>query len=367
MLAITKGIWGGAQKYVFQLATSLPPEKYEVSVVCGAGGTLPEKLAGKNIKTFVVGTMSRDISFSGEIKSFFALLKILKKEKPDVLHLNSSKMGLVGGTAGRLCGVSRIIFTAHGLASNEDRPFLSRKFFLFLHRLTILLSHVTIAVSEKTKRDLSGLPFASRKIFVVHNGVEKISFEEKSAARKILSDLAGAEQTEIIVGTISELHKNKGLDFLILACAGLPDNVSIYIIGDGEEKNNLAGMIKKLGLQKKVFLPGRVENAGKFLKAFDIFTLTSRTEALPYAVLEAGLAGLPVIASHVGGIPEIIENEKSGILVPAGNIAEISKSLKNLVLEPQKRDSLGQALQEKVEQYFSLQKMITETEKFYIK
>jgi glycosyltransferase involved in cell wall biosynthesis len=274
-------------------------------------------------------------------------------------------MGLVGGAAGRLCGIPQIIFTLHGLASNEDRPFLSRKFFLFLHWLTILLSHVTIAVSEKTKKDLRGLPFVRRKIFVVHNGVEKINFEEKIAARKYLAELAQTEPTEIIIGTISELHKNKGLDFLISACLNLPEETTVYIVGDGEEKSNLSKQIEKLGLEKKVFLLGQVENAKKYLKAFDIFTLTSRTEALPYVLLEAGSAGLPVVVSRVGGIPEIIENEKSGILAEAGNVSEIAKSLKNLVLEPQKRAELGHALQEKVDRDFSLQKMIEETEKIY--
>ena len=365
MLCITKGFWGGAQEYVYTLATSLPREKYDVSVVCGAGQTLSEKLSEKNIKTFVIGTMSRDISFWNEIKSFFRLCKIIKSRKPDVLHLNSSKMGLVGGVAGRLMGVPEIIFTAHALASNEDRAPLTRKFFLFLHWLTIILSSTTIAVSQKTKSDLDGLPFIGRKIFVIHNGVEKINFETKDTAQKYLVDSVHTAPSEIMIGTVSELHKNKGLDFLIWASVGLPDNVSVFIIGDGEERKNLETLIKNLGLQKKVFLAGRISEARRFLKAFDIFTLTSRTEALPYALLEAGLSGCAVVASRVGGIPEIIENEKSGILVEAGNIAEISKSLKNLVLEARKREILGKALQEKIEQEFSLQKMISETEKFY--
>lgn len=370
ILAITKGIWGGAQEYVFTLATSLPPEKYDMSVVCGAGGTLDEKLREKNIKTFVIGTMSRDVSFFTEFKNLFELIKILKKEKPDVLHLNSSKMGGIGVVAGKIAGVPKIIFTGHGWGFNESRPWIVRKFFLFLHWLTILLSHTTIAVSEKTKNDLSGLPFVGRKVFVVHNGVSPIDFFNKQTAREKLEEVSRTvldtgDTEKIWIGTISELHKNKGLDFLISACCDLPGNVSVFIIGDGEEKNNLEKMISDFGLQEKVFLLGRVENAAKFLKTFDIFTLTSRTEALPYALLEAGLAGLPVVASRVGGIPEIIENEKSGILVEVGNAAEITKSLKNLALEPQKRVSLGATLREKVEREFSLQKMISETEKFY--
>jgi len=372
MLAITKGFWGGAQEYVFTLATSLPPEKYDVVVVCGAGGTLVEKLREKNIRVIQMSTFKRDISFFTEFKHLFALIKILKKEKPTVLHLNSSKMGGIGGVAGRLCGVPKIIFTGHGWGFNESRSWIARKFFLFLHWLTILLSHTTIAVSEKTKNDLFGLPFVSHKIFVIHNGISPINFLDKQTAREKLADMSrvplGIVGTEKVwVGTISELHKNKGLDFLISASTDLPDNVSIFIIGDGEEKNNLEKMISELGLQEKVFLLGRVENAKKYLGALDIFTLTSRTEALPYALLEAGLAGLPVLASRVGGIPEIIENEKSGILVEAGNITEIAKSLKNLVLEPQKRASLGNALQQKVESEFSLEKMLSETKDFYTK
>ena len=108
-------------------------------------------------------------------------------------------------------------------------------------------------------------------------------------------------------------------------------------------------------------------DAERFLPGFDIFLLTSLKEGLPYTILEAGLAGLPVIASNVGGIPEIITNDVSGILVEAGNIDQIAKSLKNLVLEPQKRDPLGTNLKQKVEKDFSLHKMISETEEIYTK
>ena len=118
--------------------------------------------------------MSRDIYFFGEIKSFFALLKIIKKEKPDVLHLNSSKMGLVGGLCGRLCGVPKIIFTAHGLASNEDRSVLSRKFFLFLHWLTILLSDThNRRFGENKKRFGPGCRLSAEKFLSFTTASEK--------------------------------------------------------------------------------------------------------------------------------------------------------------------------------------------------
>jgi glycosyltransferase involved in cell wall biosynthesis len=274
-------------------------------------------------------------------------------------------MGLLGGLSGRLCGVPKIIFTAHGLASNEDRAFLSRKFFLFLHWLTIALSHTTIAVSRKTKSDLDKLPFISQKIFVVYNGIEKINFEPKFAAQKYICDLAKTEPSPLMIGTISELHRNKGLDFLISACKSLPDGVSVYILGDGEEKEKLSGMVEELGLQKKIHMLGRVEDASKYLKVFDIFTLTSRTEALPYAVLEAGAAGCAVLASRVGGIPEIVENGESGILVTPGDIPEIERALNFLIQKKEKRQGFGEHLREIVEREFSASEMVSRTEKFY--
>jgi glycosyltransferase involved in cell wall biosynthesis len=370
LMAITKGFWGGAQEYVFSLATGLPSEKYAVTVLCGEGENLPEKLAEKNIRVLRIETISRDISFFTEFKNLFELIKILRKEKPDVLHLNSSKIGGLGALAGKMAGVPKIIFTGHGWAFNESRPWISRKFFLFLHWLTIILSDTTIAVSQKTKNDLGKLPFVKNKIFVVHNGISPIDFFEKQTAREKLiemsrSDLDIGDSDKIWIGTISELHKNKGLDFLISACQSLPENVSIFIIGEGEERKNLENQITKLGLQNKIHLLGRVENARKYLKAFDIFTLTSRTEALPYTILEAGLAGLPVVASRVGGIPEIIENNENGILVSPGNISEISNALNFLIAKKEKLKSFGLHINQIIATKFSINKMITETEKFY--
>ena len=365
MFAITKGVWGGAQEYVFTLATSLPEDKYDVVVVCGEGETLQKNLTVRTIRTITIETLKRNISFVSEIKSFFNLLRIIKNEKPDVLHLNSSKMGLLGGIAGRIYKVPKIIFTCHGWAFNESRPFIVRKVFLLLQWITVALSHITIAVSRKTKNDIEDLEFIRKKVFVIHNGIGKINFEEKNSARNKFAEITNTYPKEIIIGTISELHKNKGLDYLISACKNLPLNVSVYIIGEGDEKDNLLEQTKKLGLQNKIHFTGRIDNIKTLLKAFDIFTLTSRTEALPYTILEAGMAGCSVIASRVGGIPEIIENGKSGIVIKSGDISEISRALKYLIDKPQKRDEFGQSLKMTVEKEFSQDRMVSDTEKFY--
>ena len=231
-LAITKGVWGGAQEYVYTLATSLPKDRFDVFVVCGEGNTLQKKLEKENIRVHTIDSLKRDILFAQEIKSFFSLMKIIKKERPDVLHLNSSKIGFMGSIIGRIISVPKIIFTAHGWAFNESRfSWITRKIFYTIQWMTILMSHKTIAVSHKTKKDARRMPFTDKKIVIIHNGVSEIEFLPRIEARKKLEGMARlSENTEVIIGTISELHQNKGLDLLIDSSRNLPFNASVYII-----------------------------------------------------------------------------------------------------------------------------------------
>lgn len=366
MYAITKGNWGGAQQYVYNLAVSMPNDIFDVVVVYGEGEILEEKLKEKGIKVYKLNSMARDIKIFKEWKAFKELLSIIKKEAPDVLHLNSSKMGGLGGLAGRIARVPKILFTAHAWAFNESRPWVQKKIITFLHWLTVIFSHTTLAVSRKTKKDIDSLPFMRNRVFVVHNGIGKVDFIPKKTAQNTISKKVGAKPTPIMIGTISELHKNKGLNFLIEAVKDLDEEVSVYIIGDGEEIKNIENKIEELGLQEKVHLTGRIDDARTLLKAFDIFTLTSITEALPGVILEAGLAGLPVVATRVGGIPEIVENGKSGILVSPYKVKEINTALKYLISKPDKRKEFGKEIKNSVEKNFSLERMIERTKRFYI-
>ena len=120
---ITKGVWGGAQKYVYNLATSLPKDKYDVTVVCGKGEILKEKLEKEGVKVYEVKSLKRNISVFSEIFSFLKIFWLILKLKPKVLHLNSPKAGGIGSFAGRLLFTHQIIYTAHGFAWNENRSF----------------------------------------------------------------------------------------------------------------------------------------------------------------------------------------------------------------------------------------------------
>lgn len=355
LYGITKSNFGGAQRYVFDLATAMEGQGHDVVVLCGGNGILVRKLEAEKIRVISMNEMRRDVYIGEEIESFFKILKVLKKEKPDVFHTNSSKMGGLGGLAARLSGVKKIIFTAHGWAFNEPRPGWQKVLIKFLAWITVLISHRTICVSKKTKEQIAHWPFAEKKLFVVYNGISKFDLTERT-------------ESKFTVGTTGELHKIKGHDILLLAWQKFIHgrDAKLVIINDGEERENLVNMAKNLGISDSVSFKGFIDNARSLLSNFDIFVSPSRSENLPYSILEAGLAGLPVIASAVGGIPEIIESGSNGILVPPENVEILLSSLILFTDNPRMRDRLGANLKLSIQENFSFERMVENTLHLYL-
>lgn len=381
---ITKSNWGGAQKYVFELANSMKKD-YDIIVVFGGtgekdapSGKLKEKLEGADIRTIMIKSLSRDIHLVDEPRVFFDLLKLYKTERPDIIHLNSSKIGGLGSFAGRIYNLSKsftrliggspvtslpakIIFTMHGLASNEDwRPTLQKIVIKFLSWLTVLFSDKVIYINRKEFEQAKTWPFVKNRLELIYIGISPtiknnfIKVEERPEGKPIQ------------IGTISELTKNKGLAYAIDAISKIKDrNIMFSIIGEGEERKNLENQIKECLIEDKVKLLGFKDNAASYLGIFDTFLLSSVKEGIPYSILEAGLAGLPVIATNVGGVPEIIEDGISGILIPPKDPDAIRDALKKLLDNPDLRKTLGQNLKKTVEQKFSIDKMIEKTKKIY--
>ncbi len=345
LFLITKSNFGGAQRYVYDLATGLSPKEFEVVVAFGQSGPLERKLKEAGIRTISLPSLQRDISLSKEIRSFFDLSKILHQEKPDILHINSSKAGALGALIGRLAGVPKIIFTAHGWAFNEDRSWKQRLILKKIHWLTVLLSHQTIAVSKEVKRQMDW-PLVKNKMTVIYNGRSITKLRPREESRITLSDIEPrllSYQNDFWSITIAELHPVKRHDAVIEATGEVVKkfpHTRHLIIGGGQEEKKLRQKIIDLNLTENIFLLGTIPEAAEFLKAADLFILASRSEAMPYAIIEATIAGLPIIATRVGGIPEVIENGKSGLLVePLNNMA-----LTKAILEVRNNDELRQKI-----------------------
>lgn len=369
---ITKSTQGGAQRNVYDLAINLPPEAFDVSVYAGGDGWLFDELAKKNIHTESLPFLSRDISFFAEIAVFFKLLAIFKKERPNIVHLHSSKIGGLGALAARFAGVKKIIFTAHGWAFNESwRPPLTRGVIWMLSWLTALFAHRVIVITKKEYTQTLRMPFvSSKKAVYIPNGIGDIHFLPQMGARETMFGprAKSMHPDTLWIGTISELTVNKGLQYAVAAIARLKKETThpflFVIVGEGEGRKALEKQITDNNLSDTVFLAGHKKDAQTLLKAFDIFTLTSRKEGLPYAILEAGLADLPVVASNVGGVPDIIDTE-SGILVPPENPEAIARALKKLLIDSTARKHFGETTARRVKETYSLQKMLHHTLELY--
>lgn len=368
--AVTKGVWGGAQKYVFELATKLPKGKFDVSIVHGFGDILPNKLEEYDIPSFNIKDLGRDVNFIKDIRSFFKLYHHFYKNRPDIVHLNSSKIGGLGALAARLAGVKKIFFTIHGFAFNENRPVFQRWIIGLLSWLSMMFCTDIIFISDIEKKRVANWPLVKNKVHLVHNGINIPKYLTQTEARKEIGDILSLSENifenKIVIGSVGEMIKNKGFAYSIQAVRNLKDCIYI-IIGDGEEQNKLETLadFQNEGRIKKIFFTGFLQNAAHYMKAFDIFIQPSLKEGMPYTILEAGLANLPVITTRVGGIPEVIENDKNGILISPKNIEEISEALKNLIDKPHIRELLGTNLRKDVEEKFSLERMVRETVVLY--
>ncbi|MES3031196.1 MAG: glycosyltransferase [Patescibacteria group bacterium] len=384
LILITKSNWGGAQRYVYDLATNLPKDQFKVEVMAGGNGPLIDRLKQAGIQADGNLPLGRDVSITKDIKAFFELISLLRKKKPQILHVNSSKIGGLGALAGRLTGVPKIIFTAHGWAWNEDRSFFTKILIKMSYWVMLWLSHKTIAVSQNVKDQVRNWPYVYDKIVVVHNGIKTEALFSRIHARaeliKIspqfgeLLSLHPAKDT-VIIGSMGELHPIKGYAFALNGLRNLietyktkyPSKKVLYAIcGEGQERKNLTELIAHLGLESHVVLLGHITDSFQYVRAFDVFLVPSLSEGLPYMLLEAGLAGMPTVATAVGGIPEIIDDMKSGILIQPRKAREIAHGLDFFISHKKVQKEQGEAFHAKIIKEFSLEKMVRETLEVYL-
>ncbi len=364
LYVITKASWGGSQRYVFDLARAAKAQGYEAALAYGEGGTLATRLEEEGIASAKVPGLSNEMGFSSEFRAFWELVQLFRLSRPDVVHANGSKAGLAM-LAARLTNVPRIIFTSHGWAFNEERPWWQKLVFRLAYVATIYLSHVTICVSEAVCRDMSWLPFYSKKLIVIRNGADEPMLKTRAESRNVLAPHLSATTW---VGIIAELHPSKRIEDAIEAIADLKathPNLALVVIGEGKERLRLEALVTYLDLSERVVLLGFVENANAHLKAFDAFILPSQTEALAYVLIEAGHAELPVVGTRVGGIPEIVLHKKTGLLVPSRNPAALARALRSILEDASYAADLAKNLRAHVKDNFSAKRMISDTLALY--
>lgn len=299
LFLITKATWGGAQRYVHDLATNLPKDAFEVQVAYGTSGRLADMLRAADIELHSIPSLDRDVALLSDIRSFIDIWRCIRHVRPDVVHLNSSKAAALGALAARVLGVQKVVFTVHGWPFGEKRSLIARAVIWLISWWTALLSHTVICVSEYDAKRGRRMPLVARKVTRIYNGISPIEFGPGDTIRSVFP--AGAH----ITGTIGELTRNKNHIALVERASKDP-SLYVAIVGEGELRGYLEQQARDKGVGDRVrffgFIPAR-----DALKGFDTFTLSSLKEGLPYVLIEARMAGLHIEANRVGGVGEILD------------------------------------------------------------
>ena len=362
---ITQADGGGAQNYVLTLA------KY-FSGTIAAGGESKQLFADaefQRIPTVKLRYLKRAIHPIYDVLAMLELRRLIETQKPDIVHLNSTKAGILGSFA--CVGLkTKVVFTAHGFVFNEPLGFALKNFYLSLEKIASGYRDKIITVSWADEASaLANNIISKDKIITIHNGIDQVEFLDKQQAREALR----LSTHKIVFGSTSNFYKTKGLDILLkavaLMSADIKSKIQVVLIGDGPETKNLELEIKNLQLENTVKLSGKIGNVAQYLKAFDCFVLPSRKEGLPFGLLEAMQAGVPIVASKTGGVSEALGD--SGFLVKPGDAGELSQVLTKIILDLNAHGpnyfSAFSAVEKKRALNFNKDMMLVQTQKVYTK
>ncbi len=336
LFVITQGLWGGAQRYVFDLARSLPTS-YTLTVAIGeANGAqdLQKELTALNIPVVQLRHLKRPISPLHDLLAVRELKQLYTKEQPDIVHLNSSKAGIVGSIAASMLNTSQrphVIYTAHGWVFDEPIGAWRQALYRFCERTTAQRKDAVIVLSEKDKKTAEQiLNIPPKQVVRIPIGIEYTPspWTKETARIELAKQNVSLSSDTYLVGTIANLFPTKGIDILLNAIAQkqteLP-NVQFVIIGDGPERSALEHMKTRLNLSNVHFL-GFKKNATDYLPAFDVFVLPSVKEGMPYTILEALVYPLPIVATRVGALPELLLSSHH-MLVPPNDADTLGSAL----------------------------------------
>ncbi|NIA18405.1 MAG: glycosyltransferase [Actinobacteria bacterium] len=377
---ITQSELGGAQCYVFDLASGIRDD-FDITVAFGEqgeAGELAKKLKQENIPYYAISSLKRAISPFNDFLALIEIVKLIKKLKPDIIHLNSSKISILGSIAGYISKLQttnyklQTTYTVHGWVFNEPMPRAKKLFYKYAEKFTAIFKNKIICVS-KLDYDIAKnqLKINEKKLTLIHHGIKPINFLPREHARHKLLPNYKPQTTsyKLIIGTIANLYKTKGLEYLIEAVKILITNyqlrITVIIIGEGGERKNLEKLIKNYNLQDNILLAGKIKNAADLLPAFDIYASSSVKEGFPYTILEAMSAGVPIVSTNVGGIPEMIINGENGLLVNPRNPEELAQKIKSLIKNETLKSALSEQAKNDAKEKFGIEKMIKKTKEIY--
>jgi glycosyltransferase involved in cell wall biosynthesis len=343
---ITSLVVGGAERLVVSAANGLPRARFEQAIcVLIERGPLAADAAATGIPVFCIG------EFPGlrHPLAFARLVRTIRAFRPAIVHTHLQSANLYGRLASRLAGVPIVVATEHNVYTAKARRYV------MVERWLARMTDALVAVSGEVRQFLSDqIGVAPSAIRVIRNGVA-VPAPSPAGVTALRTRIGGAD-AGIVLGTIASLTAKKGHAFLLRAVAQLRDRgvtCTLVLAGDGPERPGLEALTHELGLTGRVQYLGTVPQPADVLAAIDVFVLPSLVEGLPLALLEAMLAGTAVVATAVGGVPEVVESGVNGLLVPAGNEAALADAIARLIGSPELRARLGASAKATIERGYT--------------
>jgi glycosyltransferase involved in cell wall biosynthesis len=368
---------GGPALHVAYLSAGLRARGYETMLVAGEVTRGEESMVyvaeGLGVPVTTIPHLHREISPGRDLLATFRLARIIREERPHILHTHTAKAGAVGRVAALLAGRARppiVVHTFHGHVLQGYFGRFRTGVFRWLERLLAPVADALIAVSPEVRDDLVALRVApASKFEVIRLGIR---LEERIAGGRALRDetrrVMGIADGRFVVGWIGRMTGVKRADdvlrvFRLLRAGGV--DACLCMVGDGPDRDRVEQLAGELGVVRDCFFTGYQEDVGPFFAAFDVFVLPSGNEGTPVTAIEALASGCPVVATRVGGVPDVVRDGEDGFLVEPGAVEELADRLGRLAADPKLRARFGEAGRARVLPRYSVDRLIDDVDRLY--
>jgi glycosyltransferase involved in cell wall biosynthesis len=369
LLHITRPTVFGIYRFLMDLIFHTDREAFEIMVACPADGPLRPELKKRGVRVVPV-EMMREIHYTADIKSFFALYNLIKQERPDVVHLHCSKAGFIGRIAAGLVGVPARIYTPNSWYFDEPLPEMKKRFYIFLERFAAYFGHRIVTVTNEEKQEVIKKRIASPDaVTTIYDGIDVrfLREEDPTALRKRF----GIPGKNKVVGMIARLVPQKDpLCFVRLAHEVTKEHadVTFMLIGNGPLRGDVEDLKTELGLRNSLILAGECDinsELNSFLNLLDISVLTSLYEGLPLTALQSMYLKKPLVITKVRGIDEVIRHGANGFIVPIGDVASMKNIVTELLTDTSRAKQIGNEAHQTVTERFTAEQMAKRYEQLY--
>lgn len=350
--------YGGGERYLELLFDRLDHARFRPLLICPEPGPFVEKMTARGVPTSVV-----HLAPLFNPAALFRLVRALKREGVTILQTHGARANVYGRLAGWLAGVPCIVSTVHNSLKDYEVGCLTRRIYGAVLRVTLPLVDRIICVSDATRRDvLDDCPEAAARAITICNGVDPASFDRPTEGGKIRREWCIGNGPVLL--TVARLTEQKGHRYLIEALPGLlaerPTLVCLFV-GEGECREPLRALAREKGVEQSCRFVGSRDEVLDWYAAADVVVLPSLSEGFPFVVLEALAMSRPVVATRVNGVPEIIEHDTTGLLVPPRDSQALERAIRRVLHDPGLAVKMGKAGRARVAARFTAGRMVHET------